>query len=170
MRQYFLEHKFRRLRLHKSCSSKREPRGDQSKISVARVDRLQRRILLKRRERGKGKQLRFARGGQWGARRNCRVGRWGGPVIGGGEAAGAGMFTKPIAHEISLDHDGALVYHCGFDEGPEAQVGREMAWTQYGLEDDLESVQFDNYGNGGPCYTYGEQPRKAGKATAKAMS
>ena len=31
------------------------------------------------------------------------------PVIGGGEAAGEGMFTKPTHHELLLDHDGASV-------------------------------------------------------------
>ena len=35
-------------------------------------------------------------------------------MIGGGEAAGEGMFAEPTAHFISLDHDGALVYHRGF--------------------------------------------------------
>ena len=74
------------------------------------ADRLRRRILLKRRKRGKGKLL-IARGDQRGARRNGRVSLWGGAVIGGGEAAGEGMFTKPTAHEISLDHDGASVGH-----------------------------------------------------------
>ena len=78
------------------------------------VDRLQWRILLKRGKRGRGKLL-IARGGQRGARRNGRVGRWGDAVIGGDEAAGEGMFTKPTAHKISLDHDGALVcHHCSF--------------------------------------------------------
>ena len=79
-------------------------------IDNLEVDRLRRRILLKRRKRGKGKLL-IARGDQRGARRNGGVSRWGGAVIGGGEAAGEGMFTKPTAHEISLDHDGALVGH-----------------------------------------------------------
>ena len=74
------------------------------------VDRLRRRILLKRRKRGKGKLL-IARGDQRGTRRIGRVSRWGGAVIGGGEAAGEGMFTKPTDHEISLDHDGALICH-----------------------------------------------------------
>ena len=74
------------------------------------VDRLRRRILLKRRKRGKGKLL-IARGDQRGPRRNGGVSRWGGAVIGGGEATGEGMFTKPTAHEISLNHDGALVCH-----------------------------------------------------------
>ena len=74
------------------------------------VDRLWRMILLKRRKRGKGKLL-IARGDQQGARHNSRVSRWGGVVIGSGEAAGEGMFTKPTAYEISLDHDGALVCH-----------------------------------------------------------
>ena len=74
------------------------------------VDRLRRRILLKRRKRGKGKLL-IARDDRQGARRNGRVSRWGGAVIGGGEAAGEGMFTKPTAHETSLDRDGALVCH-----------------------------------------------------------
>ena len=73
------------------------------------VDRLRRRILLKRRKRGKGKLV-IARDDQRGARRNGRVSRWGGAVI-GGEAAGEGMFTEPTAFEISLDHDGALVCH-----------------------------------------------------------
>lgn len=40
---------------------------------------------------------------------SCRIGRWGGAVIGGGKAAGEVMFTQPTLHEISLDHDGALV-------------------------------------------------------------
>ena len=31
------------------------------------------------------------------------------PVIGGGEAAGEGIFTKPTHHELLLDHDGASV-------------------------------------------------------------
>ena len=64
--------------------------------------------MLKRRKIGRGKLL-IARGDQRGARRNGRVGRWGGAVIGVDEAAGEGMFTKPTAHEISLDHDSALV-------------------------------------------------------------
>ena len=105
----------------RSCAGKREPRKKQYEISMARVidnlevDRLRRRVLLKRGKRGKGKLLKLqgmASGEQ------CVMLGWAGGVgaaIGGGEATGEDIFTKPTAHEISLEHDSCLVSHnCGF--------------------------------------------------------
>ena len=48
----------------------------------------------KENEKGQREVAKVARGCKRGARRNGRVGRWGGAVIGGGEAAWEGMFTK----------------------------------------------------------------------------